>query len=227
VGDPSRIFSAKELGERILASRLEASAETGARVSQEQLGAWVGAALNKDQPITPATVSRWEAGLAMPSLETVLAIARMCGVDPGWLAYGSHSRAPSPRERLLHEVPNLDAQEALAYDLGHTALLEGYRLKEIDDQMRKRDDRWLRQWRARFAALEREGRALFRIKDAAERQSRYNAWSLRCDVVSAELDAHRESMTQEHLVVMREAGRLYDEIRGKLAALSLPPRSDG
>ncbi|MFI5248569.1 MAG: helix-turn-helix domain-containing protein [Gemmatimonadales bacterium] len=85
------------LGERILIARFEASALRSEKLSQERLGALVSRELSKGAPVTAATVSRWESGDTVPSVTTIAAIARVCGVDPGWLAFGAASTAPSPR----------------------------------------------------------------------------------------------------------------------------------
>ena len=85
------------LGERILIARFEASALRSEKLSQERLGALVSRELSKGAPVTAATVSRWESGDTVPSVTTIAAIARVCGVDPGWLAFGAESTAPSPR----------------------------------------------------------------------------------------------------------------------------------
>jgi transcriptional regulator with XRE-family HTH domain len=85
------------LGERILIARFEASALRSEKLSQERLGALVSRDLSKGAPITAATVSRWESGDTVPSVTTIGAVARVCGVDPGWLAFGAESAAPSPR----------------------------------------------------------------------------------------------------------------------------------
>lgn len=85
------------LGERILIARFEASALRSEKLSQERLGILVSRDLSKGAPVTAATVSRWESGDTVPSVTTIAAIARVCGVDPGWLAFGAESAAPSPR----------------------------------------------------------------------------------------------------------------------------------
>ncbi len=96
------------LGERILIARFEASALRSEKLSQERLGVLVSRELSKGAPVTAATVSRWESGDTVPSVTTIAAIARVCGVDPGWLAFGAESAAPSPRRGR----PPLPAQSA-------------------------------------------------------------------------------------------------------------------
>jgi transcriptional regulator with XRE-family HTH domain len=95
------------LGERILLARFEASALRSEKLSQERLGVLVSRELSKGAPVTAATVSRWESGDTVPSIATLAAVARVCGVDPGWLAFGAESAAPSPRrgKRQLADQP--------------------------------------------------------------------------------------------------------------------------
>jgi transcriptional regulator with XRE-family HTH domain len=86
------------LGQRIIIARTMLSLAEGERVSQEVLGARLAKQLNDPQPITGATVSRWETGESVPDLETLAAIGAVCGVDPGWIAFGSASKAADPRD---------------------------------------------------------------------------------------------------------------------------------
>ena len=46
--------------------------------------------------VSPAMIMEWFAG-TVPDVATVQAVAEVCGVDPGWLAFGSASGAPAPR----------------------------------------------------------------------------------------------------------------------------------
>ena len=46
--------------------------------------------------IPPATIMEWFAG-TMPDVQTIQAVAEVCGVDPGWLAFGAASGAPAPK----------------------------------------------------------------------------------------------------------------------------------
>jgi transcriptional regulator with XRE-family HTH domain len=117
------------LGDRIMLARLEASAKTGERVSQERLGLLIGPALGK-AAVTAATVSRWESGDALPSLVAVGAIARVCGVDPGWLAFGAETTAPGPVRRR----PDSDRHRVHRY-LG---ILKA-------EELKPRIEKWLRQ----------------------------------------------------------------------------------
>lgn len=107
------------LGERILIARFQASALRSEKLSQERLGALVSRELSKGAPVTAATVSRWESGDTVPSVTTLGAIARVCGVDPGWLAFGAESVAPSPgrdkpqlpSQSVVRDEPQRDAPQ--------------------------------------------------------------------------------------------------------------------
>jgi hypothetical protein len=90
--------SVQGLGGRIMAARVQLALSSGHKVTQAGLGALVSQALGREQAITGATVSRWEAGQSVPDLESVAGIAAVCKVDPGWLAFGPSSGAPAPDE---------------------------------------------------------------------------------------------------------------------------------
>ncbi len=107
------------LGRRIFRARLEASIVGPKKISQAELGLLVGRHLGAAKGITGATVSRWEAEESVPDLATVGAIAVVCQVDPGWLAYGNLSKAPAPwaqddpRRRMVRERRIVDEQHWL------------------------------------------------------------------------------------------------------------------
>jgi hypothetical protein len=80
------------------APRAEAPASRAERVTPGAFAELVSARLAAAG--TPRTVSSdevvtWFAD-ALPDLRTTAAIAEVCGVDPGWLAFGPASAAPSP-----------------------------------------------------------------------------------------------------------------------------------
>jgi hypothetical protein len=52
------------------------------------------------EPLSQGTVSRWFRG-AVPDLESMGAVAATLEVDPGWLAFGSQSRAPAPDNPMI------------------------------------------------------------------------------------------------------------------------------
>ena len=45
-----------------------------------------------DQGISRAAISRWERGLRVPTLASIERLARIYGVDLGWLAWGIRRR---------------------------------------------------------------------------------------------------------------------------------------
>jgi transcriptional regulator with XRE-family HTH domain len=115
------------LGERIQLCRSICEVRGKGGGSQADFGRVVAVQLGGSNPISGATVSRWEAGEFQPDLRTLLAIARVAGVDAGWLAFGDASRAPKPAETLQ---PHLD--KALR------ALLEGTLAREEEKLARMR-----------------------------------------------------------------------------------------
>ena len=60
-----------------------------------EFGQRIGARMMR-AAVLPATIMEWFAG-TVPDVETILAVADVCGVDPGWLAFGAASGAPAPR----------------------------------------------------------------------------------------------------------------------------------
>jgi hypothetical protein len=182
------------LAGRILMARMELAADIGDRVPQEMLGAMVGHYLRRDRPITGATVSRWEAGETVPDLETVKALAVVCGVDPGWLGFGSASKAPSPRDHISD--PELNEWHAVNVGV----LLE----REAHERIERLGRRQSRDWSARFNALMREQRSIRRIKDEGERAARETAWQASFDALSEELDQR----VAERTALYRDAGEI-------------------
>ena len=47
------------------------------------------------KPVSAVSASRWKNG-AVPDLGIIGALAEICGVDPGWLAFGESTGAPAP-----------------------------------------------------------------------------------------------------------------------------------
>ena len=70
----------------------------GGGATQEWLGKRVGRILGEAE-VSQSAVSRWFKG-ATPDLETIAAIAKALDVDPGWLAFGEDSQAPSPGDQV-------------------------------------------------------------------------------------------------------------------------------
>lgn len=73
----------------------------GGGVTQEWLGRQVGRILGEDL-VSQSAVSRWFKG-ATPDLDTIAALGRALGVDPGWLAFGELSEAPAPVDVFRHQ----------------------------------------------------------------------------------------------------------------------------
>ena len=94
-----RLFIARNLLERRL----------GRKVTHSDLGEAIARQLRR-APFSAATVSQWLSGKQALSLQVTLALAKLCGVDPGWLAFGEESRAPAPEppERAGKRTPVID-----------------------------------------------------------------------------------------------------------------------
>lgn len=80
--------------ERLYASLLHLAAREGKEVSDTEVGRRVGKRLGRGA-LGYGAVYKWKRG-TVPGVSTVLAIAAVCGVDPGWLGFGEDSRAPAP-----------------------------------------------------------------------------------------------------------------------------------
>lgn len=78
----------------MLAARLQLDHAMARRVRGPEFARLVRDALGRET-LTASTVQRWEEG-SEPDLATIAAIASVCGVDPGWLAFGAASKAPPP-----------------------------------------------------------------------------------------------------------------------------------
>jgi len=203
------------LAERILMARMELSAAMGDKVSQETLGMIAAHYLRRDRPITGATVSRWEAGEAVPDLETVKAVAVACGVDPGWLAFGRASRAPSPRDH----ISNPELRELHAVNVG--IHLENEAHERIEHLGRRQS----RDWSARFNALMREQRSIRRIKDDSERAARETAWQSAFDALSEELDQRVAERTKLYLEAAKLSRRELTRERDRQRAARERPNA--
>lgn len=91
------------LGQRIQIARTYAGDATpNDKMTQEAFAERVGECLGR-KTVGKVTISRWEQGKAVPTLESLLAIARAGTVDPGWLAFGDESQAPPPERFLTRE----------------------------------------------------------------------------------------------------------------------------
>ena len=88
---------------RIQTCRALIGAQRGSPESQAAFGQAVGKLLGA-KPISAGTVSRWESGEFEPTLDTLIVIAKLAAVDPGWLAFGPISEAPSPTETVSRRV---------------------------------------------------------------------------------------------------------------------------
>ena len=99
-------FDPGSLGQRILfcrAIRLSDGKDVRDRLTQTAFGIGVAHRMGRKRDFPAATVSRWESDLAVPDLVTIGAIARSAKVDPGWLAFGAASNAPTPIDGMTED----------------------------------------------------------------------------------------------------------------------------
>jgi len=89
------MVEAEGFGKRVFRAHLTLSARLERKVENVEVAGWVSQELGKDKAISPSTVGRWHDG-AEPNLTTIRAMARVYGVDPGWLAFGSETTALPP-----------------------------------------------------------------------------------------------------------------------------------
>lgn len=126
---------------RMFRARVRLSMRRGEKVSQAAFGALLAARLGRAKDITAATVSRWESGDATPDLATLEAVAELCDIDPGWLAFGAQSQAPAPapepvlepldaRPRTFEYLVNHQALVAMQFELDEANLASGFRQRE-------------------------------------------------------------------------------------------------
>jgi transcriptional regulator with XRE-family HTH domain len=81
-------------------------AREGGERSQEWLAEAVSAHLGLEDTLTQSAVSRWLNG-AVPPLGTIVALAKVLGVDPGWLAFGKDSAAPPPSDPMMEGMRSI------------------------------------------------------------------------------------------------------------------------
>lgn len=85
----------EDFGDRLFTAMLVLQGTSREKISETELGRRVAALLEREKPFSQTAVSGWLDG-AFPEVVTVGAIAEVCGVDPGWLAFGEKSKAEPP-----------------------------------------------------------------------------------------------------------------------------------
>lgn len=93
-----RMIKDREWRDRLFRAFLLRQLRAGGELTQEWLAASVSRELRLKEPLTQSAVSRWFKGAVPRDLATIIAIAKLLGVDPGWLAFGSASQAPPPTD---------------------------------------------------------------------------------------------------------------------------------
>jgi transcriptional regulator with XRE-family HTH domain len=90
---------AQETAEKGLRTRLKDAQQgfglfvAGREVQQKEVAEMAG--------MEEGTVNRYFRGETIPPLDTIVALARVLQVDPGWIAFGEDSQAPKPFWRDL------------------------------------------------------------------------------------------------------------------------------
>jgi transcriptional regulator with XRE-family HTH domain len=83
----------------------------GGQLSQEWLAGEVSRRLGLKVPLTQSGVSRWLRGSVPKDLRTIVVLSQALRVDPGWLAFGDDSKAPTPVDPMslrMHPRPETD-----------------------------------------------------------------------------------------------------------------------
>lgn len=95
-------------GERMLLALVEAGLAEGRPVTRREVARRAAEYLGLEEPIPERTVGRYFKGRVPEVLRVIVALARAMHVDPGWLAFGPDSRAPTPRSASLNGYDKLD-----------------------------------------------------------------------------------------------------------------------
>jgi hypothetical protein len=82
--------------QRLYLARLELNRRERRDVEDVEFGQRVATAMQRPAPWSPATVSLWGAGKQRISIEQAAAMAAVCGVRAGWLAFGEEPMRPTP-----------------------------------------------------------------------------------------------------------------------------------
>lgn len=95
-----RLMKDKSWRERLLRAWLLHQLRVSGELTQERLAERVSKRLKLEEPLTQSAVSRWFRGAVPRDLATIVAIAELLQVDPGWLAFGPASQAPPPADPM-------------------------------------------------------------------------------------------------------------------------------
>ena len=101
---------ASPIGRRVFLAHLELSYRLGRRVTLAEFGRLIAARMGRATPFAATAVSKWEAGLQLPTPEVIEAIAELSGLDPGWISHGEKSAAPAPRLQARPEASQSPAR---------------------------------------------------------------------------------------------------------------------
>lgn len=87
------MLAPRNFTERFLLCYMQLSRKEQTSMSFEELTRRIAKTLGR--PISGTTVTRWRDG-SEPDAEHAIAVAKVFTVDPGWLMFGEHSKAPAP-----------------------------------------------------------------------------------------------------------------------------------
>ncbi len=149
-----------DLGNRIALARIIWRVRTQSPLNQMWMGEIVARRLGRTKPFSKMTVSHWESGASEPDTAALAAIARLAGVDPGWLAFGAASSAPDPFQAMDVVTRGMVESEMSLDKLGG---LSGFRSPELDavDQSMER----LRRGRRRLSNHKRRMKEIDAMPD--------------------------------------------------------------
>ncbi|MDA1081986.1 MAG: helix-turn-helix domain-containing protein [Gemmatimonadetes bacterium] len=118
-----------DLGNRIALTRIIWRVRTRSPLNQKWMGIIVARQLGRAKPFSKMTVSHWEAGSSEPDTATLATIAKLAGVDPGWLAFGAASSGQDPFQAMDAVTQRLVESEMSLDKMGG---LSGYRAPEVE-----------------------------------------------------------------------------------------------
>lgn len=105
----SSVMTGTELSARLFTAWYLLQARTGGAKTQDWLAEEVSKELGLEpqEYLTQSLMSRYLRGSTTPPVGTIAAIAKVLGVDPGWLAFGPASQAPAPNDPMLNGMRRL------------------------------------------------------------------------------------------------------------------------
>ncbi len=123
----SRETVASDFGARAFQafSLYQGSAGLG-KVTWKQVGEWVADLIVDTDPFDQSTVGKWMKGGSLPDAHVILALGRLFGVSPGWLAFGEGkpgfaSLSPDDEADIMRRAASAAQQARAAQGAANTA----------------------------------------------------------------------------------------------------------